>query len=135
MFHFNHQVQFYETDLMRIVHHSNYLKYFEEARVGWAHAVGLIDYQKPESAALFAVLKTEVSHLKPCFFGDNLTIDLEVKLEGVRVYFQYRIRRESQLIALGQTVHVPLNANLKPVRLTPEMKKILKGEKWTEIWL
>jgi acyl-CoA thioester hydrolase len=128
-------VQFYETDLMRIVHHSNYLKFFEEARVAWAHSVGLIQYQKPESASLFAVLETQVLHLKPSYFGDLLTIDLEVKNQGVRVLFQYRARRGLIDIALGKTTHVPLNSDLKPVRLTPEMKNILKGEKWTETWL
>ena len=30
-----HRVGFYETDAMGIVHHSNYLRFFENARVVW----------------------------------------------------------------------------------------------------
>ena len=72
VFLFQHRVQFYETDTMGVVHHTNYLRFCEEARVAWAHSAGLIDYQKPESASHFAVLETRVQHLKPSFFGDIL---------------------------------------------------------------
>lgn len=135
MYSTNHLVQFYETDLMQIVHHSNYLRFFEEARVGWAQSVGLIDYQKPESASLFAVIETHVTHLKPCFFGEKLTIDLEVRLEGARVQFQYRLKGSLEVKAYGRTTHVALNSDLKPTRLSMQMRNILKGEKWTETWL
>ena len=72
MFFFEHRVQFYETDMMGIVHHSNYLRLYEEARVAWAYNRKMIDYQKPESAAYFAVLATEVKHIMPAKFGDVL---------------------------------------------------------------
>ena len=68
MYTHQHRVQFYETDEMGIVHHSNYLRFCEEARVGWAHSLGLIDYQKKGSASMFAVYETKVRHLKPAFF-------------------------------------------------------------------
>ncbi|MFN8943705.1 MAG: acyl-CoA thioesterase, partial [Pseudobdellovibrionaceae bacterium] len=58
-----HLVQFYETDQMTIVHHSNYLRFMEEARVAWAKEKGLIDYQKIESASHFAVLESRVKHV------------------------------------------------------------------------
>lgn len=136
MFIHRHQVQFYETDLMGIVHHSNYLRFFEEARVGWAHDRGLLDYQKPDSASHLAVYDTQVRHLKPTFFGDVLEVDVQAKNEGNRIIFQYRLRgREGQVCALGQTVHVPLDLQLKVVRVSQEFKKILEKEKWIETWL
>ena len=112
-----HKVQFYETDQMAIVHHSNYLRYFEEARVAWAHSKGLIDYQKPESAARFAVLETQVRHHAPSFFGDELHIHVQARLEGmIRVVFEYRAYRGEQLVASGKTCHAALNAQLKPIK-------------------
>ena len=36
-----HKVQYYETDQMGVVHHSNYIRWFEEARAEWMEAVGL----------------------------------------------------------------------------------------------
>ncbi|MCB0371157.1 MAG: acyl-CoA thioesterase [Bdellovibrionales bacterium] len=134
MFQFKHKVQFYETDQMGIVHHSNYLRFCEEARVAWAHHHGLIDYQKPQSAAHFAVLETQVKHLKPAFFGDDLDVWVQARSQGIRIEFQYKIVKEEVLV-LAQTVHVPLNSELKPMKLPKEIKEILKGESWKEIWL
>ncbi len=134
MFHIHHKVQFYETDQMGIVHHSNYLRFCEEARVAWAHNRGLIDYQKPQSAAHFAVLETQVKHLKPAFFGDDLKIMVQARGKGIRIEFQYKILKEDVVLILAQTIHVPLNADLKPIKISQEMKRILEGEIWKEIW-
>ena len=134
MFHIHHKVQFYETDQMGIVHHSNYLRFCEEARVAWAHNRGLIDYQKPQSAAHFAVLETQVKHLKPAFFGDDLKILVQARGRGIRIEFQYKILKEEVVLVLAQTTHVPLNADLKPIKISQEMKRILEGEAWKEIW-
>ena len=138
MFSTSHKVQFYETDLMGIVHHANYLRFYEEARVAWAHAKGLIDYQKPGSAARFAVLETQVKHHKPTFFGDELVIRLQAKLVGVRIIFEYEMRvpaRENQIVSVGRTTHVALDTELKPMRPLPAMLEILEKEQWTETWL
>jgi acyl-CoA thioester hydrolase len=138
MFKYHHTVQFYETDLMGIVHHSNYLRYCEEARVAWAQSKGLIDYQKPTSASHFAVLETKVRHLKPLFFGDKVEIQLQVQLDKVRIIFEYKITcsaRGQELAAVVRTEHVPLDKDLKLLRPSPEMKSILEKETWTETWL
>ncbi|MBX3042036.1 MAG: acyl-CoA thioesterase [Bdellovibrionaceae bacterium] len=135
MFHYEHRVQFYETDLMGIVHHSNYLRFFEEARVAWAHAKGLIDYQRPESAAHFAVLSTQVKHLRPALFGDLLKVQVQARREGIRVIFEYRILRDDVVLAVGESRHAPLGKDLKPIRLPEAMKTALEKESWTETWL
>jgi acyl-CoA thioester hydrolase len=141
-FKHQHRVQFYETDMMGIVHHGNYLLFFEEARVGWAHAQGLLDYQKPESASHFAVLETWVKHMKPAFFGDELEIAVQAKLEGVRLTFEYKMhcpKRQDQLIAVGRTSHASLSKELQVMRPTPEMRQLFKEiadrNVWIETWL
>ncbi len=138
MFVHRHKVQFYETDLMGIVHHSNYLRFLEEARVAWAHDRGLIDYQQPNSAAQFAVLATEVKHVKPCAFGDDLEVHVQVKSGGVRITFEYKVfiaNKEMLLATTGRTEHAPLDKNLRPVKLPDNMRKIIKEEPWIETWL
>jgi acyl-CoA thioester hydrolase len=135
MYTHQHRVQFYETDEMGIVHHSNYLRFCEEARVGWAHERGLIDYQKKGSASMFAVYETRVRHLKPAFFGDEIEVQLEAKSEGVRIHIQYRLNARGQTLAVAETTHVSLDTNLKLTRLPSAMKQILEKEQWTEIWL
>lgn len=135
MFLYQHRVQFYETDEMGVVHHSNYLRFCEEARVAWAHAKGLLDYQKKGSAALFAVYETRVRHMKPAQFGDIIEIELEARREGIRIHLQYRLKARGEVVALASTTHVPLDQNLNLVRLPAAMKDILEKEQWTETWL
>lgn len=136
MFIHRHKVQFYETDLMGIVHHSNYLRFYEEARVAWAHAKGLIDYQKPGSASHFAVYETQVKHLKPTFFGDDLEVEVQAKVEINRLIFQYRLRgKNDEICSVAQTVHVSLSKELKLLRLSAEIKTATESEQWTETWL
>lgn len=90
-FLYTRRIKFYETDLMKIVHHSNYLRFCEEARVEWAISKGLMTYQQPNGAFQLAVLETKVKHLKPCLFGDDLAILVQAEMSGVKVRFQYRI--------------------------------------------
>jgi acyl-CoA thioester hydrolase len=136
-FVYDKKVQFYETDLMGIVHHSNYLRYFEEARVAWAHEKGMLDYQKPETASHLAVLETRCRHLRPCFFGDDLKVNLQIKIEGIRICFQYKIFNTSKNneACVGLSVHAPLNKELRPMRLSSVWAdKVTEKDQWTEIW-
>lgn len=136
MFIHYHTVQFYETDLMGIVHHSNYLRFCEEARVAWALSKSLIDYQKPESASHFAVYETQVKHVKPALFGEALSVQVQGKAEGNRIIFQYRILKPSgEICALAKTVHVSLDKNLKLMRMPASMKAAMETEEWIETWL
>lgn len=139
MFVYKHKVQFYETDMMKIVHHANYLRFCEEARVAWALHKGLIDYQKPDSAAHFAVVETQVRHLKPLAFGDNIEIEIQGRLQGVRVVFEYKLFERTRYgqdpACVARTVHVALGADLKLQRPSMEMKKVLEKEQWIETWL
>lgn len=136
MFIHRHKVQFYETDLMGIVHHSNYLRFFEEARVAWAHGKGILDYQTPGSASHFAVYETQVKHTRPTFFGDDLEIEVQARVEGNRLIFQYRLKgREGEVCALGKTVHVSMSPDLKLMRMSASIKAATEKDQWTETWL
>lgn len=139
MFNCKHRVQFYETDLMGIVHHSNYLRIFEEARVAWAHSRGLLDYQRPESASHLAVYETQVRHLKPGKFGDELRIDVQAKLEKIKIIFEYKMVRiepgPEELLSECRTVHVPLDLKLKLIKPPQPLKQILEKQSWIETWL
>lgn len=151
VFNYWRRVNFYETDLMRIVHHSNYLRFCEEARVDWALKKGLIEYQQPNSAYQLAVLETRVQHIKPAVFGDQLKICVQAKLEKIRIIFQYQIYKvidkeiennqdqqtaDCVLLARIETKHVALDLNLKPIKPPQEMQSIFRKElPWIETWL
>lgn len=123
---------------MGIVHHSNYVRYCEEARVAWAINSGLIDQGQPRAAAELAVLSVSVQNLKPLKFPDSFEIKLQVKLELAKLVFEYKIfsgYEMTQLYAEARTKHVSIDENLKSKRPSDKVKNIIRNEIWTETWL
>ena len=59
---YEHKVQYYETDQMGIVHHSNYIRWFEEARVDVLDQIG-IGYKKMEEAGVISPVPVSYTHL------------------------------------------------------------------------
>lgn len=138
MFKCIHKVQFYETDLMAIVHHGNYIRFCEEARVAWSHSKGMLEYKDRIASYQLTVLETQVRHLKPCFFGDELEIETQAHIKGVKLVFEYKmfcLNRNRELVCEARTTHAALNEKLRPVRPRNSTREILEKEKWIETWL
>lgn len=129
------QVQFYETDAMKVVHHTNYLRYFEEARVAWGLQNGLIVLDQNKAKTHLAVIDLKSKYIKPLVFGDVFEVETQVRLEKLRLIFQYRIWHQDMIKAVGETVHVPLDENLKIKPWDAETQKLLRSQSWTETWL
>lgn len=129
-------VQFYDTDLMGVVHHANYLKFFEEARVDWLRWSGLQEFHYPFCDRLLAVTSSEVYHGAPSRFGDLLEIKLEVRVQRLKIEFQYVIysQHQPQPVAWGRTFHVMVDESLKPRRPEKRFIEALEKEVWTETW-
>ena len=53
-------VRYYETDQMGFVHHSNFLKYFEKARIDWLDSIGLSYSKMEKSGLILPVVKVEI---------------------------------------------------------------------------
>jgi len=135
-FCFTHNVCFWETDAMGVSHHSNYLKYFEMARVAWLREKGLLDQHYPYADMALAVIESNCKHCRPTRFGETINIYLQVRRDGIRVQFQYAIYSAAggELIATGDTVLVPINSQLRPTKLSQPLIKVMEQEKWIEIW-
>ena len=134
-FSYKKQVQFYETDCMGVVHHSNYLRYFEEARLQWLREHDLLGEHAPYSKVSFAVLTSGCEHKAICRFGDELRIDVQVRKERAKVRFQYAVFGEDEsLIATGHTLHIPVDENLRICRIPKRIDERLCGEPWSTDW-
>src|SRR5262245_44622180 len=103
LFEYQRYVAFCDTDAMAVVHHANYLRYFEEARVAWMRARGLASTHFPEADSALAVTESRIIHKKPARFGDNLTIWVQVKQDRLRITFRYAMRsdKSDDVIATG----------------------------------
>lgn len=134
-FIFERRVGFVETDAMGVVHHANYLHFLEEARVAWMRKSGLGHTHYPHSDRVLALLHYQVWHLKPAYFDDLVRVELQVQRVGLKIHFQYAIYKGDQRIAEAETLHIPVDKDLKPVRLSRELLTHLEKESWTETWL
>lgn len=129
---YEHQVQYYETDKMACVHHSNYIRWFEEARTDFLEKLGFGYFRFESEGVMSPVLKVEAEYKSMARYGD--TVEIEVTAEnytGTRITFAYKITDEEsgKLRCFGKTYHCFINNEGRPVSLKrqlPEMDKIMK---------
>lgn len=129
---YKRKVCYYETDQMGIVHHSNYARWFEEARLDYLEQVGL-DYHRMEQEGVASpVLACSCRHNKPVRFPQEFTIVATLKeFNGVRFRVGYVIYvPESKApVAFGETEHCFVNAQMHPTRIQKKYPEIFKGMK------
>lgn len=137
MYEYVRPIHVYETDLMGIVHHSNYLRFCEEARVDWCKNHGLLLNDQHETHAVFSltVFETRVKHLKPARYSERLKIQLQLKAEGARIIFQYKLWANEVLISVAETIHCNIDINFRVKRLSSALLKLVENQLWTETWL
>jgi acyl-CoA thioester hydrolase len=118
------RVRYAETDKMGIVHHSNYLIWFEAGRSDLCRARGF-SYKEMEEKddALLVVAETYCRYKSPAFYEDVLLVRTQVaEIRSRSIRFIYEIIRPSDgaLIAEGETLHLVTDKH-KKVRLLPEL--------------
>ena len=72
-------VRYYETDLMGIVHHSNYVRYFECGRIAMLEEMGIPIHKIEESGIMLPVISVECRYRIPTKMGDRLKIISKVE--------------------------------------------------------
>lgn len=122
-------VQYYETDMMGIVHHSNYIRYFETARNDFFREIGY-PYEKIEAEGFFVpVLDVKASYKVPALFGEDLSVICRIsKLGPASFEVEYEIRslEDGTLHVTGWSRHGFTDKSLKPVALKKRAPHILK---------
>lgn len=117
---YQRRINYYETDGMQVVHHSNYIRFLEEARIYYMDKMGL-PYSKLESEGIMIpVLGVNCTYKHPAKFDDIIEINVKIKeYTGVKISMQYEItnKQTGQLVLTGETKHCFTNADLKPVSL------------------
>lgn len=140
MLTYSRTVHVYETDLMGIVHHSNYLRFCEEARVAWCkkfveHRIDQIAFEHQNIFDL-VVIDTRVKHKAPIKYSDPVQVQVQAQIEGIVLRFQYKVLNGTQVCAMAETTHCSVNEKLKPKRLSLKyFDAVKKDTPWTETWL
>ena len=117
------KVRYCETDQMGIVHHSNYLKFFEFARIEWLEKLNIPYHEIEKNKIILPVVNCEIKFLKPLVFGDTFKVIVQcTKKPTSSIEFSYKIFNNSgEKTTEGKTLLAFLNSDsMKPIRC-PEM--------------
>lgn len=116
---------------MGITHHSNYIKWMEEARIEFLESIGL-PFEKIEKEGIVSpVVGLSINYEKPSAFGDTILIEMMAeKYNGFRFDIHYTMKdsRKGDMIAVVHSEH----CFMKDGRVTslkksnPSMHEILR---------
>ena len=126
---FERKINYYETDRMGVVHHSNYIRYLEEARCFWLEQVGMPFSLLEENGITIPVLGISCTYKYHVTFDDVIQIHCFVKeYSGVRITIGYEVtnKKTGKIVLLGESMHCFTNKDLKPMNLkkdAPEFSK------------
>lgn len=121
-----HTVQYYETDKMGITHHSNYIRWMEEARIDYLTQLGL-GYDKMEERGIYSpVTKVECKYVTPTTFPEVISITVSIEeFKGFRLSLGYVMKNQSKkTVCEGHSEHCFLDSNGKIVRLSKDYPDI-----------
>ena len=107
---------------MGITHHSNYIRWMEEARVDLLVQLGW-NLEKLESMGLFIpVVALSIQYKRPTAFPDRITIHVSLtELRGVRMALEYKMYHEDgALVCTARSEHCLLNKDGRIVRIQKE---------------
>ncbi len=123
-------VPFYDADPMGIVHHANYLRYFENARIEWFRRRGVTQASVAGPDLNLAVVESRVWYRSAARFDDTLIIDVALaEMKHVSMDFAYRAlvqeADEVRLIAEGKTTHACVAKDLRLKKIPKQMRQML----------
>ena len=117
---YERKINYYETDKMGIVHHSNYIRFMEEGRCAWLESVGMPFDMIEESGVTIPTLGVSCDYKHHVTYGDTILIEMyTTEYNGVRMKIEYVIKNKKtgEVVSTGETKHCFTNKSLRPVNL------------------
>ena len=117
---YEHHAKYYETDQMGIIHHSNYIKWMEEARMDLMDQIGL-SYKEMEAMEIISpVLSVSVQYHSMVHFDDVIVITPKiVKYNGIKMEVEYEMydKKTGELRTVAKSSHCFLTRSGQPISL------------------
>jgi acyl-CoA thioester hydrolase len=114
------KVRFVETDLMGVVHHSNYLRWFEMARVEYLRAANVLLPELIAHGIVFPIVEVQCKYRQSAHFDETIRIEATLNdFSRAKLCFSYRVLRDDTdvLLAEGTTQNVFTNMDGRIIRL------------------
>ena len=115
---YEHKVQYYETDKMGIVHHSNYIRWMEEARIDFLDQIGW-NYKVMEDEGIISpVTGVESKYKQNTSFGDVISIEVGVEeFKGIRLKLRYVMKKGDVVVNEATSEHCFLDMDGKVLNI------------------
>lgn len=126
MSNYEHKAKYYETDQMGIIHHSNYIRWMEEARMEYLDSIGFPMEKIEAEGVVSPVVSVQCEYRKSCYLNETIGISVQVQeFKGVKLILNYRMyeKESGELRATGNSVHCFTGKNGQLVML----KKVMPG--------
>lgn len=114
------RVRFVETDLMGVVHHSNYLRWFEMARVEYLRTANVLLPDLIAAGILFPITEVQCKYRQSAYFDEMIRVEARlVDFSRAKLCFSYLVLRETDniLLAEGTTLNVFTDNKGRVIRL------------------
>lgn len=122
------KVPFEDVDYFGVFHHAAYLRYFEQARSEWFHALGFSLVELKADEFQFTIPTVDLAFLKPLRLDDAFKMHIEVeKLGGASLQLLQTITNpQDDLITRAHIKLVGIDLNGKPRAFPEDLKEELK---------
>ena len=119
-FKYERRINYYETDRMGVVHHSNYIRFLEEARSRWMEELN-IPMEKLENEG-FTILTLEVDckYKHHVTSGDIIVIEPYIsEFNGIRMTVNYNVtnKKTGDIVIDAFTKHCFTDRTLRPINM------------------
>ena len=124
---YRHEVKYYECDRMGVTHHSNYIRFMEEARVDWLDQLGF-GFEKIEAENVFSpVISVTCEYKRPTTFKDVIEIEVNIsKMTEMKFDFSYVMCVDGKVVCNAQSTHCFIENN-RPVALSKRLPEFYKA--------
>lgn len=123
------RVEYHHTDQMGIVHHSNYVKFFEVARTEWLRANGLTYAEMERRGVMMPIVDVAVKYRNPAVYDELISVTAFVDaMPMARMTFRYEVRGEDgREIASGSTTLGFIDSQTRrPIRAPQWLLEVIK---------
>ena len=123
------KVQYYETDMMGVVHHANFIHWMEEARIRFMDRLGFPYTAMEEKDIISPVRALSCDYKHTCTFGDEIRVFLSVKaFNGVVMTIGYEMKNQNdEIVMTGTSDHMFLHRSGGFARMKREMPEFCEA--------
>ena len=126
---YRHEVRYYECDGMGVTHHSNYIRFMEEARIHWMDCLGY-GYERMEADGIVSpILSVSCNYKHSTTFKDVIEIEIKVaELTELKISFAYEMRVAGRVVCTAYSTSCFIEKG-RPVRIAdrcPELYEAIK---------